>query len=82
MSTLGGMLGSRSGLGMGASQPASGFVPNPTATAGIPSMSTVGRVGEGTRGLIEGRVSLVLIEGMILGLVLFYVWTKNVQGGG
>lgn len=82
MGMLSGTLGSRSGLGMGSPQPSGGFVPNQTATAGIPSPAMVGTFGEGTRGLIEGRVSLVMIEGLLLGLVLFYVWTHNVQGGG
>lgn len=80
MSLLSQSLGSRSGLGMGNTQPSGGYSPNQTATAGIPAM--VGTFGEGTRGLIAGRVSLILLEGIVLGLVGFYIWTHNVQGGG
>jgi len=31
---------------------------------------------------IQGRISIGMIEIAIAGLVLFYIWTHNVQGGG
>ena len=31
---------------------------------------------------MTGRVSLLMLDTMILGLVLFYLWTRSAQGGG
>jgi hypothetical protein len=32
--------------------------------------------------VMSGRVSLLLLNTLVLGMVLFYVWTRNAQGGG
>ena len=31
---------------------------------------------------MTGRVSLLMLDTLILGLVLFYLWTRSAQGGG
>jgi hypothetical protein len=31
---------------------------------------------------MSGRVSLLFLNTLILSLVLFYLWTRNAQGGG
>jgi hypothetical protein len=31
---------------------------------------------------LQGRISIGMIEVAVAGLVLFYIWTHNVQGGG
>jgi hypothetical protein len=35
-----------------------------------------------TSSLLSGRLSLALLEGIVLGLVGFYIWTHKIQGGG
>lgn len=51
--------------------------------AGGPSAS--GFVGEARQGLsdaMSGRVSLLMLNSMIIGLIGFYLWTHKVQAGG
>jgi hypothetical protein len=35
-----------------------------------------------TSNVLEGRVSLVAINTIVLTMVVFYIWTRGVQGGG
>lgn len=32
--------------------------------------------------VLDGRMSLAALEGIVLGMVVFYIWTRGVQGGG
>lgn len=46
----------------------------------VDSAFTAGR--REANSILEGRISLVLMEGIVLGIVGFYVWTHGIQGGG
>lgn len=68
---------------------ASDAASNTAVTSISPSRASVGLSGTsdiqlgvgGDSAGIHGKISLGIIEGMILGLVLFYIYTRNVQGG-
>lgn len=51
--------------------------PRASAPSGATSEFTSG-VGDVTR----GRVSLLMLDSLILALVVFYIWTHRAQGGG
>lgn len=78
-------------VGAAAQSTVSGGVSDPRdPTAGgnrtlVQSSSRVGFVSELSGGfgdVLEGRISLIMLEAMLIGLIGFYVWTHNVQGGG
>jgi hypothetical protein len=61
---------------------------DPTAGGGstlAQSSSRVGFVNEFTSGfgdVFQGRLSLLMLDTLILLMVAFYLWTHKVQGGG
>ena len=61
---------------------------DPTAGGNRTLVSSSSRVGflpefkAGFGDVMEGRISLIMLNSMILALIGFYVWTHNVQGGG
>lgn len=51
----------------------------------VQSSSRVGFVrelGSGSADVMQGRLSLLMLDTMILAIVAFYLWTHKVQGGG
>jgi len=52
--------------------------------AAISVRTTSGDVVENNDGidLLDGRIQIGFTGVLIIGLVLFYLWTRNVQGGG
>jgi hypothetical protein len=51
----------------------------------VQSSSRVGFLPEFAAGLgnvMQGRISLLMLDTMIVGLIGFYVWSHKVQGGG
>ncbi len=85
MSMLSGILGSGAGLGGAPSAGAySGgslsFVPPYTATGGISGLTSL--PGQAAGSLMQGKLSLAVLEVAIIGLVGFYIWTHAIQGGG
>jgi hypothetical protein len=50
------------------------------ATASSPGATREFRSGLGD--VTQGRVSLLMLDSLILLLVVFYVWTHRAQGGG
>lgn len=68
--------------GMGRSGVSTVEVAPPDPTNGVrvaPGLRT--EIATQTAGLLEGRISLLMLDTMILGLVLFYLWTRSAQGG-
>jgi hypothetical protein len=55
--------------------PSSGIVKSAVTTS-YKSVSTE------AASVIEGRISLVALNSIILAMVVFYIWTRGVQGGG
>jgi hypothetical protein len=55
----------------------------PSARAGGSALSQItGQASQGVSDIKSGRMSLAAIELGIAALVIFYVWTRQVQGGG
>lgn len=52
------------------------------AQAASPSGGAISQFRSELGTAVSGRVSLLMLDTLILGLVLFYIWTKNAQGGG
>jgi hypothetical protein len=50
---------------------------NPIALSGQASAA-----GFGSESQFSGKLSLGMIASIVVGLVLLYMWTRNVQGGG
>ncbi len=66
-----------------------GEVENLSPTTVAPSRDNIGMTvaGEGVvdgqqGGDFHGKVSLGILQFAIVGLILVYIWTRNVQGGG
>lgn len=65
-------------------QPGQGSAPSvaqaPAGTSGVSVnfSAAQGELGEA----MAGRISLAIINSLIIFLVLFYVWTRKMQGGG
>lgn len=85
MALLAGKLGTSSGLGgLGGRGPGStstfaqGYG-SPTAGSG---QGFIAETGEQVSSVMQGRVSLLALDSLILLLVVFYIWTHRVQGGG
>lgn len=80
MGILSGRLGSSAGLG---GAPSAGVG---SASTYMPAQSTGSGVFADFRNasadVRQGKVTLALVESFIILLVLFYVWTHAVQGGG
>lgn len=82
MGALSGLLGQSSGLG---GSPGGG----PAQSYGSP-MPAQQSTGSGifadfktaSSDVRQGRVSIAVLESLLILLVLFYIWTHNVQGGG
>lgn len=54
----------------------------PAAATGAPSSSAYGEFKSGLGDVTRGRVTLLMLDTLILLLVVFYVWTHKAQGGG
>ena len=39
-------------------------------------------LGSGSSDVMQGRLSLLMLDTLVLGIVAFYIWTHRVQGGG
>jgi hypothetical protein len=78
MGSLSGILGSGAGVGPGKSP--TGVVAAPAASDR--SSSIVNRIGAAEQGVTQGRISLAVLNGGIIIILLFYLWTHRVQGGG
>lgn len=42
----------------------------------------IGELGEEVGDVFSGRLSLIALNTAVLALVVFYLWTRNAQGGG
>lgn len=71
---LNGVLGRTSYAGGGAAT----VTPPPASTAGSARQEFASGLGDVTR----GRVSLLMLNSLILLLIVFYIWTHKAQGGG
>jgi len=70
-------------LGRGAAGGAVGTVQTAPPPAADPSSSSAyGEFRSGLGDVTRGRVSLLMLNSLILLLVVFYIWTRNAQGGG
>lgn len=81
MGLLSGKLGQSSGLG-GASGggPAQSYgSPMPVQSTGSGVLADFRNANADVR---QGRISIAVLESLLIVLVLFYIWTHNVQGGG
>lgn len=87
MALLSRTLGKSAGLG-GTQQPGAGstFPFLQPSRPGAPASSTGSGIfadfQNASADVRAGRVSLAVLETMLILLVLFYLWTHNVQGGG
>lgn len=45
------------------------------------SSSAYGEFRSGLADVTRGRVSLLMLNSLVLLLVVFYIWTRNAQGG-
>lgn len=81
MSLLSGKLGTSSGLGgISGGGPAQSYgSPMPAQSTGSGIFADFKNANADVR---QGRVSIAVIESLLIILVLFYIWTHNVQGGG
>lgn len=81
MGVLNGLLGERSGLGGSSSGgPAQSYgAPMPQQSTGSGIFADFRNASSDVR---AGRVSIAVLETLIILLVLFYMWTHAVQGGG
>lgn len=82
MASLSGMLGTRAGLGG-----SSGGGPAQSYGSPMPAAQSTGSgvfadFRNASTDVRAGRVSVAVIEAMLILLVLFYIWTHAVQGGG
>jgi hypothetical protein len=59
-----------------------GTVTTAAPPASAPGASAYGEFRSGLGDVTSGRVSLLMLDTLILALVVFYVWTHRVQGGG
>jgi hypothetical protein len=50
--------------------------------ASAPSGGAVQQFRSELGDVMTGRVSLLMLNSLVLGLVLFYLWTRSAQGGG
>jgi hypothetical protein len=57
--------------------PPPGSVPTSAARPGI-----VGQLSGEVSEIMQGRLSLVMLNTITIGLVGFYLWTRRAQGGG
>lgn len=46
------------------------------------SQTAFGEFSSGVMDVTQGRVSLLILNSLIILLVLFYIWTHRAQGGG
>lgn len=46
------------------------------------SQTAYGEFTAGIRDVTQGRVSLLMLNTLIVLLILFYLWTRSAQGGG
>lgn len=56
-----------------------------TMVGPVPATASSGAIGEFRAGLsdaMSGRVSLLMLDTIVLGLLVFYYWTRHAQGGG
>lgn len=81
MSILSGKLGGSSGLGgISGGGPAQSYgAPMPAQSSGSGVFADFRNATSDVR---QGRISIAVIESLLILLVLFYIWTHNVQGGG
>lgn len=81
MSVLSGKLNISAGLG-GTSQGG----PAQSYGAAMPASSTGSGIFADFRNantdVRQGRISIAVLETMLILIVIFYIWTHNVQGGG
>lgn len=54
----------------------------PASSTGSGNMNLVGTAQTGIGNIFEGKLTLAAIEVIVAGLVVFYVWTHKIQGGG
>jgi hypothetical protein len=74
VSRVSGVIGRSSGIG--------GTVQTAAPPASAPGSSAYGEFRSGVGDVTQGRVSLLILNSLILLLVLFYLWTHRAQGGG
>jgi hypothetical protein len=81
MGLLSGKLGTSSGLGGAASGgPAQSYnSPMPAQSTGSGVFADFRNASSDVR---QGKVSIAVVESLLILLLLFYLWTHNVQGGG
>lgn len=81
MGALSGLLGNSAGLG---GSPGGG--PAQSYGAPMPAQSTGSGVfadfKNASSDVRQGRITIAVLESLLILVVLFYIWTHNVQGGG
>jgi len=66
----------------GRGQASSPITSGTRAAASAPSAGPISEFRGQFGDAMSGRVSLLFLNSAILALVLFYLWTRNAQGGG
>jgi hypothetical protein len=82
MSILSGRLGTGAGLG---GSPGGGPVQSygtPMAPATSSGSGIFADFKNASSDVRQGRISIAVLEALLILVVLFYIWTHNVQGGG
>jgi hypothetical protein len=62
-----------------------GGVSSPVTSGGAAPAGAPGALAEFSAGIsdvMSGRMSLLILDTLILALLGFYLWTRNAQGGG
>ncbi len=81
MATLSGLLGTGAGLGgaKGGGPAQSYGSPMPAQSTGSGIFADFKNASSDVR---QGKISIAVLESLLILLVLFYIWTHNIQGGG
>lgn len=82
MASLSGMLGTRAGLGGVTSGGPAQSYGTPMAPAQSTGSGIFSDFRNATSDVRGGKISIAVIESLLILLVLFYIWTHAVQGGG
>lgn len=56
--------------------------PPPASSRGSSQPNAFGEFQSGIADVTQGRVSLIILDTLILLLIAFYLWTHRAQGGG
>jgi hypothetical protein len=81
LATLSGLLGGSAGLGgTRTGGPAQSYgAPMPASSTGS---GVLADFRSATSDVKQGRITIAVLESLVILVVLFYIWTHSVQGGG